>query len=157
MTAQVTEPYRTRPVRCLEVWVTDGWRVKVYGIAYRRDRPRPELVEAAKEVAARTLPRPAEADDRYGMGFLGVHDARGCCVVFVSWWADENELQHEVFMSPDDRPAELAYGGPNGSLACVWELAVMAFERRAWLEAVLGNADGPDLDGYLALQLNEDV
>ena len=27
---------------------------------------------------------------------------------------------------------------------CVWELGIVEFERRAWIEDVIGNADGPD-------------
>ena len=32
---------------------------------------------------------------------------------------------------------------------CVYELGVVDFERRAWLEDVLANPAGPDLDLYL--------
>ncbi len=34
-------------------------------------------------------------------------------------------------------------------VACVWDLAVMAFEREAWIEFVLKPAE-PDIDAYLA-------
>lgn len=40
---------------------------------------------------------------------------------------------------------------------CRYDLAVMAFERQAWLDAVHHNPDGPDLKRYLSVQLNEDV
>ena len=33
---------------------------------------------------------------------------------------------------------------------CVYELAIVEFERRAWIEDVIGNPDGPDLDRYIA-------
>jgi hypothetical protein len=33
---------------------------------------------------------------------------------------------------------------------CVYELAIVEFERRAWIEDVIGNPDGPDLDRYLS-------
>ena len=32
---------------------------------------------------------------------------------------------------------------------CVWELAVQAHERQAWLRYVLVNPHGPDVDAYL--------
>ena len=38
----------------------------------------------------------------------------------------------------------------NQPAGCVWELAVVDFERRAWIEDVLANPDGPDLERYLA-------
>jgi hypothetical protein len=42
------EAYDVRPIRFLELWHESGWTLKVYGIAYGRERPREELVEAAK-------------------------------------------------------------------------------------------------------------
>jgi hypothetical protein len=35
-------------------------------------------------------------------------------------------------------------------IALVYELAIVEFERRAWIEDVIGNPDGPDLDRCLA-------
>jgi hypothetical protein len=37
---------------------------------------------------------------------------------------------------------------------CVYELAIVEFERRAWIEDVIGNPDGPNLDLYLARRFN---
>lgn len=39
----------------------------------------------------------------------------------------------------------------------MWDLAVVAFEQRAWLDAVLKNPRGPDLERYLAARLSEDI
>ena len=154
-TIALVEKHVARAIRFDDVWETDGWRVKVYGIAYRRPAPRPELLAVAKKIAAEILPRPADAEGRYGVGFLGVHDARGGCFVFVDWWADENELHHHPFLGPS--PEELRPARPEDSIACLWDLAVVAFERQAWLHAVLKNPHGPDLERYLAAQLNDDV
>jgi hypothetical protein len=35
--------------------------------------------------------------------------------------------------------------------------SVLSFERNAWVEAVLANPSGPDIDEYLASTLNEDA
>lgn len=48
---KLMEAYQPRPIRFLELWEESSWRVKVYGIAYRRPLPRRELVAAAKEIA----------------------------------------------------------------------------------------------------------
>ena len=149
----IHDPYAPRAVRCLEVWATDGWRLKVYGIAYRGEAPRPELIEAAKLQAASSLPRPATGGGRYGVGFLGIHDGRGANLVFVDWWADENELHHKVFISPSSDPRRLRPTGPSELTACVWDLAVIGFERDAWVEAVLRRPSGTNLDRYLATQM----
>lgn len=150
------EAYVTRPIRCSEVLEAEGWRLKVYEAAYARERPRPELVKAAKDLVYR-LPQPPDGDGRYGVGFLCAHDGRGGCYAFVDWWADENELHHLIYAAPADRPGELEPVGPGGLTACVWDLAIMAFEREAWLGAVLKNPEGPDLDRYLEVRFDGDV
>ncbi len=152
---ELQEPYQARPIRFLELWRESGWRLKVYGIAYQRPLPRPELIEAAKAVVR---PHLLEALPKcYGVGFLGVHDGRGANFVFLDFWADENELHHHVYVSPTDKPAQLEYVTPTGLAACVWDLRVLCFERQAWIDAVLANPTGPDLERYLACRLNEDV
>jgi hypothetical protein len=154
---KLREPYRPRPVRFLEEWREAGWRLKVYGIAYRGERPRAELVETAKRLARARLPQPAVNESRYGVGFLGVHDGRGANFVFIDWWADENELHHHVYTSATDELENLTYVPPIGLSACVWDLRVQAFERDAWLEEVLQNVNGANVEGYMARRLNADV
>ena len=154
---QLREPYQPRPIRCMELWQIAGWRIKVYGIAYQRPSPRHALLEAAKMVALPHLSQAAEKHNHYGVGFLGVHDGRGANFVFLDYWADENELHHHVYVSPTEQPAQMEYITPTGLTACVWDLRVMCFERQAWLESVLTNPAGPNIDTYLARQLNEDI
>ncbi len=161
MTTAITlrGPHRTRPVRFLEEYRCDGWRVKLYGIAAAAERPREELVSAAKTVARRGLPAPAEASGdcpRYGASFIVVHDAADYGFVLVDWWAGENELHQRLFSCALDRVDALE---PHRSPAvgCVWELAVIDFERRAWLRHVLANPAGPDLEAYFDEQAHDDV
>jgi hypothetical protein len=97
---KLTEPYAPRPIRFLGLWENAGWRMKVYGIAYRRSLPRADLIEAAQTIALGCLPQPAITDQRYGVGFIGIHDGRGASFVFIDWFADENELHHHVFIGP---------------------------------------------------------
>lgn len=153
----VTEPYRPRPIRFLELWQPGNWRLKVYGIADGRSIPRPELNEAAKRVAHERLAASADTTNHYSVGYLGIHDSRTTNFVFVDWWADVNELHHHVYVSPSAEPERLQYATPTGLAACVWDLHVMAFERQAWLNHVLKNPRGPDLEDYLEQRLNEDV
>jgi hypothetical protein len=157
MHLQLPEAYRPRPIRCTGIWEVDGWRLKLYEIAYQRESPRPSLVEAAQRVARERLPQPAVGDGRYGVGFVGAHDGRAGCVAFVDWWADGEDLHHHLYVSPVDAPVALLPAKPTDLTACTWDLAVLCFERQAWLEAVLNNPDGPDLDRYLQTQLNGDV
>jgi hypothetical protein len=154
---ELQEPYRPRPIRFLEVWQVQGWRFKVYGIAYERELPRQALVQAAKQVVPEQLAHFSAGINQYQVGFLGIHDGRGTNFVFVDFWADENELHHHVFISPAERPEALDYVAPGGVLGCVWDLRVLAFERQAWIDTVLANPRGPDLEAYLAYQLDEEA
>lgn len=149
--------YQTRPIRFLELWQHDGWRLKFYGIASRRPMPRAELVDAAKAVAAERLAGVPASMQHYSVGFLGVHDGLTSNFVFVDWWPDQNELHHHVYISPTDDPSQLTYATPTGVIACVWDLRLMAFERQAWLDTVLARHGGPDIEAYLQQELNEDV
>jgi hypothetical protein len=97
------------------------------------------------------------AGDRYGVGFMGVHDGRGANFVFVDWWANEDELHHHAWLSSKEKPGALLVTGPGDFTACAWDLAVIAHERAAGVRHVLARAQGPDIDAYLADRLNDDV
>lgn len=159
MTLQPLAPYKTRPVRYLETWEHEGWKVKVYGISGIGERPARELVEAIKSVAARTLPQPATTEDRYGIAFLYAHQGGdGGGYTSVNWWARENELYHYQFESSREALEDLKpIDETGGSHCCVWDLAVMAHERQAWIDCILNNDAGPDLETYLARRLEADV
>jgi hypothetical protein len=113
-------------------------RVKHYGIALGEGEARPALVDATRAAAAQTIPEGAA-------GFTIAHDAATAGLAIVYWWANENELHARYFASPRDDPGALAPLTDTG-MACVWELEVIDFERRAWLRDVL--QDG-DLAAYL--------
>ncbi len=155
----LSEPYKTRPIRFLEVFETNGWKLKVYGISALHDRPPHEFVDAIKSVATTILPQPAVMKDRYGVGFLYAHEGRsGGGYASVNWWLNENELHHYQYEAPADRLDDLQpTEKTGGTSACAWDLAVIAFERQAWVETVLANDSGSDLDAYFERQMNEDV
>jgi hypothetical protein len=62
------EPYQPRPICFLELWQEAEWRMKVYGIAYRRALPRPELIAAAQGIARLQLAT-ANSQTHYGVGY----------------------------------------------------------------------------------------
>ncbi|MED4585835.1 isochorismatase [Brevibacillus choshinensis] len=154
---KIEESYKQRPIRFLELWDHSGWTLKIYGITYQGEFPRSNIIERAKLLACECLPRPAITENRYGVGFIGVHDGRGASFIFIDWWSDENELHHQVYVAPHDNPEEFTYVTPTGLIACVWDLRVLCFEREAWIQTVLANPNGPNVQEYLNLQLNEDT
>jgi hypothetical protein len=82
-------------------------------------------------------------------GFTIAHRGVSAALSIVYWWANENELHAAFSVAPLDAPDQL---GPYEStgITCVWEMEVMDFERRAWLEDVLIHGD---LDAYLSRAL----
>lgn len=145
--------YRGREIRLLDVWKPDDWRMKVYGIGARGGMPSSGLMQRAKKTAARLLETVASHTDHYGVGFLGVHRGRGADVVFVDWWASENELHHHLHVAEPGRPETLRPRDAHELSACVWDLEVVAFERDAWVRCVLEHPDSPRWDEYMATSL----
>jgi hypothetical protein len=121
--------YQPRSISLLE---PDG-RLKHYGIALHDRVPRPALAAATRRVAHEVVPDGA-------FGFTIAHDAASAGLGIVYWWANENEIHQRAFASPLDDPGALQPADGSG-MACVWELEVIDFERRAWLEEVLKRGD----------------
>jgi hypothetical protein len=132
--------YQTRSIRYIGREDLGDWRLKVYGIGTHAPDARPEFVAATLDAAREALP------DGGGTGFVIAHDAESAGLSLVYWWANENEIHGRFFASPLDDPAARVPDTGTG-LACVWEMEVIDFERRAWLEHVLKD---DDVDGYLA-------
>jgi hypothetical protein len=132
-------PYEARHIAFLEL---DG-RLKHYGIGLH-GQPRGALVEATRRAAEEVVPDGA-------VGFTIAHDATSAGLGLVYWWANDNEIHQRVFASPLEDPGALVAADGTG-MACVWELEVIDFERRAWLEEVL---KGGDVGRYLARRLEE--
>lgn len=148
--------YTPRPVRFIRIERVGDWRLKVYGIAMPGQAPRRELVEESIWKATEVLPKDAHADGREGVGFVTVHDATACGITLVYWWQGTNELHQRIYLSPLDDPKAMTQCAPQPA-GCVWELEIVDFERRAWLDDVLKNPSGPDIDAYLSRRHNADV
>jgi hypothetical protein len=132
--------HQTRSIRFIRREDLGDWRVKVYGIGTHAPDARLEFVAATLDAAREVLPEGG------GAGFVIAHDAKTAGLGLVYWWANDNEIHGRFFASPLDDPAALVPNDGTG-LSCVWEMEVLDFERRAWLEDVLKHSD---LDGYLA-------
>jgi hypothetical protein len=107
------EAYEARSFRFIELLTINDWRMKLYGIAWRQKLPRPKLLESAKRIALRRAIK---------VGFVGAHDGRTACVVFVDYWGNENELFHHVFLSRSGDPNGIVPVKSSDSSVCVWDL-----------------------------------
>ena len=118
------------------------WRFKLYGLADPAKGVRAELLDATRERAEASLPA-----EGYGAAFGIAHDA-AYPIALVYWWQGTNELHQRSFVG--GRSTRWSRCSGRRPAACTsW--AVVEFERReAWIEDVIGNPEGPDLDRYLA-------
>jgi len=114
---------------------------KHYGITTDGGAPGATLVEAVRGLAEPDAP-----------GFTIAHEGKSAAMALVYWWAEENEIHRRGYAAPLplDSAAELRQLTDTG-MACVWELEIIDFERRAWLEDVL---IGDDVDAYLERALD---
>ena len=114
--------------------------------------PDTELMQTLKAVARDRLSR-IDAAQHYGVAFVIIHMARESDFVLIDFWTHENVLQQRLLTCPPNTPADLRDITSTGLLACVWELEVHNFERIAWMEDVLKQPAGSDLqvsvEGYL--------
>ena len=117
-----------------------AWRCKLYGLADPAKGVRAELLDVTRDLASRSLP-----ESGYGASFAIAHDA-AYPIALVYWWQGVNELHQRSFIGETIDGLEPVEWTPAG---CVYELAIVEFERRAWIDDVIGNPDGPDLDRYL--------
>jgi hypothetical protein len=148
--------YQPRSARFIRIARLGDWRVKIYGIATPGRTPRPALVDATVDLAAATLPQPALAEGRMGIGIAIAHDGAMASMGLIYWWQAANELHQRVFVGPLEDPRAMKPLA-NPAAGCVWELGVLDFERRAWIEDVLANPAGPDLECYLSRELYAEI
>jgi hypothetical protein len=159
-----TGAYRPRTIGFLKPYEASGWRLKFYGITVTGGPPRAELVTVAEALVPSVLPSPAVYSggeephdiDRYGIGFVTLHDAADYAFALFSWWAGENELHQRMYSSLPTRLGTMR-PHPTPAIGCVWELAVTDFERRAWLRHVLSRPEGPDLEAYFEDHFEDQV
>jgi hypothetical protein len=153
---RVEPRYQPRHARFIRLETLGDWRLKVYGLSLLGRPARPELIEATVELAAAVLPRPALAEDRYGAAFAIAHDAATASIGLVYFWQSANELHQRCYAGPLETPRAMT-PLPHPAAGCVWEMAIIGFERQAWLDEVLASADGGSIDRYLARRLDADV
>ena len=157
ITAADYDPYIPRRVVPLGIHEVDEWRLKLHGLSATGDSPMDPLARVgALRAADSALPRPALGGGRYGVGFVIVHRATNAYSYVVGWWSYNCLLSLAAYTARISDPADVARS-PARQAGCVWELAVIDHERRAWTESVMRAGRHPDLEAYLAAVLTAEV
>jgi len=141
------EPYAPRPVGFHGLREPSGWRLKLYSVRYGAAPLDWKAFAPGLAMAEATLPRPAQAEGRPGVGFLIAHQGRGANYVVLAWWDQENELPLEVFVHRNG-PGESWRPARTRESVCVWDLEIIWAEREAYVDTMLRNGGG-DPAAYL--------
>lgn len=142
----MTGRFEQRPTKPTGVLTVNGWRFKSYEITLDARPIAAEIFDAATSCLAAALPH---AGSEAAVGFVIVHHGAEQVWVLADRWHGDVACQHTFFASLDE-PTSLEPVPSGGPTACVWELAVHAHERDAFVTHVLNPPDGPDYDAYLA-------
>lgn len=122
-----------------------GWKLKVYTI-HETDRNLEQgIVDAAVQYAAAQVDWPQH---HTGYGFLTIHFGNSAVWLLIDLWVDDI-LRHFLFCAPVDRPCNFGEGPKDGTMACVWELAVFVHERDSWIKHVMSQPERPNYEVYL--------
>lgn len=137
--------YAPRRLHADPVVSVNGWQMKPYRILA------PGVAAVAPPITdliAQAVP-PSHDPGFHGVGFAMIHVGRDGSYFLAGRWYGGHNLASEAFRIVKE-------GGGWGLerlslLACVWELAVHAFEREAWMRAVMMSGRGLDgVPDYLA-------
>ena len=143
--------YKPRTIAFQGVRQSDRWSIKLTVVTVRGAAAHFEdEIEAAVDRGARLLAGLSEGSGDAGVASLIVHVGLAGVWLLLDWWSDGDMLMHRHFFAPLDDSTRFADVEGRHLGPCVWELAVQAHEREAWLRHVLQNPNGPDLDAYLA-------
>lgn len=149
-------PYRPRRIRFVRLEEARGWRLKLYNILHHSKETSEALLAAASDTALAFLPQPAITPERYGVGFIAVHQGSSYDFLTVAYWTYETELKSQTYMRPSSGSYLLEPVSGSELAADVWDLRLLAFEREAWVATVL-RPDRGDLDAYLRRTLEEEA
>lgn len=148
-------PYKPRSFEFLGIWERDDWAFKVYGINHQTEHSPCRLINPLMADAARDRVHDQVAvlnsrDHHHQTGFVVIHQALGGNWLLLRWWEHEVICCQMLWESSEQQPDHFATA-PEFYIACVFEMVVIDFERRTWIEKML-RGDG-DRASYLATRL----
>lgn len=143
--------YKPRTISFEGFRAVGRWRIKVTVITVRGSAAHfADEIEAAWDCAQAVLDTVPDRGLDASLGFMTVHVGMAGVWLLLDWWEEADMTRHRHFRASLDDPARFRDVGSEHFGPCVWELAVQAHERQAWLTHVLCNPAGPALDAYLA-------
>jgi hypothetical protein len=137
------EPWHPRAVQPLGLWTAGERTLKAYGMRGDAAVPLPShLIEAAQALLQQTtLTVAGRANTSFGFAVL--HRGDEAVWLLLHWWLDGGICAQRLLRASHQEP--LAFVEQDRPLmACVWELAVIDHERRAWTRTAMNPASTPE-------------
>jgi hypothetical protein len=110
--------------------------------------PEPKTFAAARKVIAAETAS-LEATPHIGAGFAILHRGEEANWLLLLWWTDGGTAMRKLWRGELGHGTTFAPVDPL-YMACVWELGIIDFERKAWMETAMS---GRPLSDYLARTL----
>ncbi len=142
--------FEDRPTAFAGLREHKDWRIKFYDIHHQGDTIEEDAFAVATERLFVSLPNPAVAKHRPGAAFYIRHQGRSHQYAVLCWWDSVNELVNRILVRERHEEVDAWHPAAKTQSFCAHDLAVMWFERNAYIEHVLSASDGPDVDAYLA-------
>ncbi|WP_119168820.1 hypothetical protein [Algihabitans albus] len=147
MNSERLERYRPRALSGLGRWDISPLRLKVYGLCAEGQALSDSLLEEARDFTRSEVPPRVEAEGQdNGLGFVIVHPGDLGVSISAHWWIQGSVLCQHIRRRLWGAKAPLDTVR-RPVVACVWELAVIDAEQRAWRETMM--TARPDPEAYL--------
>lgn len=146
MLGELATHHHPRLSRPLGVQAVADHRVKLYAIEAPGRSVDGSMMAAVLPLVSAQL-RLDRALRSTGLAVVIQHAGGDGDYVLVHTWVEEYMSRLAIFVGPADQPARLR-PAPAGLAPCVWEAAVIAYERDAFVRTVL-RGEGP-LSGRIA-------
>ncbi|MFA1822915.1 hypothetical protein ACDX78_22655 [Virgibacillus oceani] len=92
------------------------------------------------QLTKQNLHQADQEGNSYKVAFVISHEASEAIFTLVNWWVEGNMLITKVYKSSFESPEEFEeITNSNIAGSCIWELAIISYERNAWVTYVLQN------------------
>lgn len=150
--------YKPRTTEFKQLLTINNWTVKVYTITNRSRFESAVTLQSAVAMLPEWLEKSKAVEfETYGIAFLIVHEGTDGVWTLINWWTGGEILRSLTYYTDFDTPTEFQTRPQEGFMACVWEMAVITFERAMWIEHILKNACQPDFKAYFQKTLSTEA
>ncbi|MEE9432011.1 MAG: hypothetical protein V3V16_13265 [Melioribacteraceae bacterium] len=143
------EQYKSRKIEFQKLVTIVDWQIKIYSITNKKVFSSHQVIESVLKTIPKWFPQKPMLQN-YKIGFLIVHEGREGVWLLFNWWQDGEMIETKVYFSDYEEPTQIKVTPlKSHSIVCVWELEVIIYERKVWIEHVLLHANNPDFEKYL--------